>query len=129
MEPTDVAAEATLVDGQPTRPVGTTETGRGWVADLRRLEPVDDADRVEQLRLLEELKNAEASAQAVDTGELVMSTRGKRRAKGLRGRRLDDGIASGVALARREPPQRAAQHVGLAFALLEMPWTAAAFAR
>ena len=44
-------------------------------------------------------------------------------------RRLDDGLAAQVGLARRESPHRAAQHVGLAFALLEMPWIAAAFAR
>ncbi len=82
-----------------------------------------------QLRLLEELKNAAGSAQAVETVELVTSTRERRRAEGVRARRLDDGIASQVGLARRESPHRAKQHVGLAFAVLEMPWTAAAFAR
>ena len=39
------------------------------------LRAVDDADRVDQLRVLEELKNAIGSAQAVDTVELVTSTR------------------------------------------------------
>jgi hypothetical protein len=107
----------------------TTETVRGWVAELRRLRAVDDADRVDQLRVLEELKNAAASAQAVDTVELVTSRRAERQAEGVRPRRLDDGIASEVGLARRESPHRGVQHVGLAFALLEMPWTAAAFAR
>jgi hypothetical protein len=127
MEPKEPGAD----DGQPalSDPLVTTETLRGWVADLRRLRAVDDEDRVDQLRLLEELKNAAGSVQAVDTLELVISTREKRRAEGVRARRLDDGIASQVGLARRESPHRAKQHVGLAFALLEMPWTAAAFAR
>src|SRR5690242_8118638 len=107
----------------------TTETVRGWVEGLRRLVAVDDEDRAEQLRVLEDLKNAAASAQAVTTVEVVASTREKRRAEGVPARRLDAGIASDVGLARRESPHRAAQHVGLAFALLEMPWTAAAFAR
>lgn len=107
----------------------TTETVRGWVAELRRLRVVDDADSADQIAVLEELKNAAASAQSVDTVELVTSMRAKRQAEGVRPRRLDDGVASQVALARRESPHRAAQHVGLAFALLEMPWTAAAFAR
>ena len=101
---------------------------RGWVEGLRRLVAVDDADRAEPLRLLEDLKNAAASAQAVTTVGLVASTRDKRRAEGVPARRLDAGIASDVGLARRESPHRAAQHVGLAFALLEMPWTAAATA-
>ena len=126
MKPTTATSEMEL--SAPSRPV-TTETLRGWLTDLRMLRAVDDADRVDQLRVLEELKNAMGSAQAVDTVELVASTRAQRRAEGVSARRLDDGVAAQIGLARRESPHRAAQHVGLAFALLEMPWTAAAFAR
>ena len=114
--------------GDRTPPV-TTETLERWLVDLRRLRPVDDEDRVAQLRVLEELKNSMASAQAVNTVELVTSTREKRRANGVHPRRLDDGIASEVARARRESPHHGARHVGLAFALLELPYTAAAFSR
>ena len=107
----------------------TTAKLREWLADLSRVAAVDDADRVEQLRVLEDLKNAIGSVQAVNTVEFVVSTREKRRAEGILARRLDDGIASEVASARRESPYHGARHVGLAFALLELPYTAAAFAR
>ncbi len=107
----------------------TTETLKGWLADLSRVEALDDQDRVEQVRVLEDLKNAMSSVQAVDTVELVVSRREQRKAKGIRPRRLDDGLAAEVAKARRESPYHGARHVGLAFALLEMPYTAAAFAR
>jgi hypothetical protein len=130
MEPPD---ETKPVNGQPgtARPGDqiTTETLKGWLADLSRVVAVHDEDRVEQLRVLEDLKNAMSSAQAVDTIELVVSRREQRRAKGVRPRRLDDGIAAEVARARRESPYHGAQHMGLAFALLELPYTAAAFAR
>ena len=133
MEPRDTTSTSgeQPADGAAARRVGavTTETLEGWLVDLRRLVPVDDRDRVAQLRVLEDLKNAMASAQAVNTVELVMSTREKRKAQGVRPRRLDDGIASEVAAARRESPHHGARHVGLAFALMEMPHTAAAFAR
>ncbi|HEX5560460.1 MAG TPA: hypothetical protein VFX52_02380, partial [Nocardioidaceae bacterium] len=42
----------------------STATLRGWLAALPGLVAVDDADRVDQLRLLEEVKAATAAAQA-----------------------------------------------------------------
>src|SRR5690242_6347984 len=92
----------------------TTAVLREWLAGLSRVDrvvAVDDADRVEQLRVLEELKNAAASLQAVTTVELVSSTRAQRRADGVSARRLDDGIAAEVGRARRESPYHGARHV------------------
>ena len=37
---------------------------RAWATALRRLAPSDDADRIEMLRVLEELKCSAAGAQA-----------------------------------------------------------------
>ncbi len=105
----------------------STDQLRGWVAGLRRLAPVDDAERVEQLRLLEELKCTAAGAQARITSDFVESQRQCQRdaqtSSGAPAREVGAGIAAQVALARRESPVRGARLVGLAHALEEMPFT------
>ncbi len=112
-----------------TPPDGTvgTETLRRWVHELgspdRR---VDDAERIEQLRLLEGLKAAAAAMQAVVTADFVASQRCEQAAAGVPRARLGQGVAAQVALARRESPHRGGQHVGLAHALVhELPGTLA----
>ena len=47
-----------------------TETVRAWVADLARLDPLDDADRVVALRALEELKARRGRRAGADHGGL-----------------------------------------------------------
>ena len=94
----------------------------GWLAALAGVDlgvdhGLDDADRVEQIGLLEQLKAAAAAAQAVLTVELVASQRAEQQAAGVPASRLGHGVAAQVGLARRESPHRGSQHVGLAQAL------------
>ena len=109
---------------------GTVSTGtvRAWVSDVGRLDPDDDAGRVEALRALEELKGAAAAAQARITVAFAASQRAAQVAAGVPARQVGAGIASQVALARRDSPVRGSRHLGLARALTELPCTAAAFA-
>ena len=103
----------------------TTAELRGWVARLSDLDAgVEDGERVDQLRLLEELKGAAAAAQARATFAFADSQVEADPAQEGR------GVAAQVALARRDSPHRGARHVGLATALVsEMPHTLAALSR
>ena len=90
------------------RSVLTTAELRGWVARLSDLDAgVGDAERVDQLRLLEELKGAAAAAQARVTSDFARSQVEADPAQDGR------GVAAQVALARRDSPHRGARHVGL----------------
>lgn len=110
----------------------TVDRLRVWLAALAGVDlavghGLDDADRVEQIGLLEQLKGAAAVAQAVLTVELVASQRAELEAAGVPASRLGHGVAAHVGLARRESPHRGSQHVGLAQALTsELPATMAA---
>ena len=91
---------------------------------------VSDAERVEQLVVLERLKAAAAAAQARVTVAFEASQRAGQRAAGLPERKVGAGIAAQVGLARRDSPVRGARHLGLARALLtELPHTMAALTR
>lgn len=107
----------------------SSEELRAWVKGLCRLAPVDDADRIEMLRLLEELKCAAAGAQARVSRDFQDSQIEEQRAAGVRARDLGKGIAAQVALARREAPHRGSRLLGLAHALDEMPHAAVALSR
>ena len=112
-------------DAAQRRSVLTTAELRGWVARLSVLDAgVGDGERVDQLRLLEELKGAAAAAQARVTVDFAGSQVEADPAQEGR------GVAAQVALARRDSPHRGARHVGLATALVaEMPHTLAALSR
>ena len=85
---------------------------------------VDDAERIDQLRLLEELKAAAAAAQARVTAAFAASQRQRMRARGVPRARHGRPIAAQVALARRDSPTMGSRHLGLAEALVhEMPGT------
>ncbi len=103
----------------------TTATLTGWRRQLARLDgAVGDAERIEQIRLLEELKSAAAAAQAVVTADFAASQRAQQRAAGVPEQDLGKGVAAQVALARRETPHQGSRHLGLAQALVhEMPAT------
>jgi len=109
---------------------GLVDTGMlaAWVGRLSRIDRVvDDRERIEQIRALEELKSAAAAAQAVATADLVTSQHARQRLAGTPRQDLGRGVAAQVALARRDSPYQGSRHVGLAQALVqEMPGTLAA---
>ncbi len=99
-----------------------------WRESLPGLDTeVSDAERIDQLRALEELKAAASAAQSRVTAMFDDSQRQAQTDAGIPARRQGEGIASQVALARRESPVRGAQHLGLARILTtEMPHTLSA---
>ena len=108
------------------RPATVTTADLGdWRARLALLdEAVTDAERIDQLRGLEELKAAAAAAQARVTAALDESVRAERAARGVPASERGRGIGAQVALARRDSPSRGGRHLGLARALVsEMPHT------
>jgi hypothetical protein len=97
-----------------------------WVTTLAVLprDVVSDSDRVDRIRELEDLKAAAAAAQVRLTADLDTSQRRAQTDAGVPARRVGEGIASQVALARRESPVRGAQHLDLSKVLTtEMPDT------
>ncbi|WP_432478676.1 DUF222 domain-containing protein [Nocardioides sp. GXQ0305] len=91
---------------------------------------LDDADRIDLIRALEELKCAAEGAQARATAAFARSQRARAAERGVPEAQQGRGIAEQVALARRESPHRGRRHVGLAVVLeTEMPHTAAALSR
>ena len=96
-----------------------------WVAALAGTDrAVDDAERIDQIRVLEELKAAASAAQARATADLDESVRRRHAEARIPAARHGQGVAAQVALARRESPVRGAQHLGLAKVLSnEMPHT------
>lgn len=103
-------------------------------ASLRVLGSLDtedatDAERIDLIRALEELKGAAAAAQARVTVAFDASQRRAQRDAAVPERRVGAGVAAQVALALRESPHRGARHVGLAHALVhELPQTMTALA-
>ncbi len=88
---------------------------------------VDDAARIDQIGLLEDLKRGICAAQARITDAFARSQRAVQIEAGVRSERASRGVADQVARARREAPSRGDTYVGLARALVrEMPCTLAA---
>src|SRR5579875_3925947 len=73
-----------------------------------------DAERVDLLRTLEEIKGAAAAAQARITVEFDASQRAEQASAGLRADQQGRGIAAQVALARRESAHRGGRLLGFA---------------
>jgi hypothetical protein len=87
---------------------------------------ITDVERVDRLRLLEELKCAAEAAQAQLSAALDESQQAAQRAAGVREERVGGGVAAQIGLARRESPFKAARLLGLAKILApEMPHTLA----
>lgn len=87
-----------------------------------------DAERIDALRELEELKAAAAAAQARITAAFDASQRASARPALQRDKaRLGRSVSAQVALARRESPARGQRHLGVALALVhDLPHTLAA---
>ena len=97
----------------------------------RATDPHTDADRIDLIRALEDLKNTAAAVQARIT---VAFAESQEAAQEARRREVDElgkpgpkSIAAQVALARRESPHRGQLLMGLARGLTHMPHTQAAF--
>jgi hypothetical protein len=117
-----------LGGGDVTGPVTGLELVRAAAAAVAGIgEGSGDAERVDLVRALEELKGVAAGAQAVLTAAFDRSQREVEAAAGVPAERRGRAVAGQVGLARRESPHRARQHVGLAVVLgEEMPGTLAA---
>ena len=84
-----------------------------------------DAARIDEMRLLEELKAVAAAAQARVTLAFERSQLDQQRQQGVRREQLGRGIADQVALARGCPASQGSRHLGFAKAMAEMPHTRA----
>lgn len=87
----------------------------------------DEAALIEQIAWLERVKSAAAAGQARAAAALDEKRRADEAAAGVPKAKRGRGLASEVALARRDSPARGGRHLGLAKALVhEMPHTLAA---
>ena len=89
---------------------------------------LSDADRIDLLRSLEELKCITEAAQAALSADFAESQAAKAADAGVPAERRQRGIAAQIALARRESPHKGQRHLGLATLLREeLPHTWTAF--
>jgi Domain of unknown function (DUF222) len=87
----------------------------------------DEAVLVARIATFERMKSAAAAGQARVTADLDAIRRASEAAAGVPAAKRGRGLASEVALARRDSPARGGRHLGLAKALVhEMPHTLAA---
>jgi Domain of unknown function (DUF222) len=87
----------------------------------------DEAALIEQIAWLEQVKSAAAAGQARAAAALDEKRRADEAAAGMPRAKQGRGVASEVALARRDSPARGGRHLGFANALVyEMPHTLAA---
>jgi Domain of unknown function (DUF222) len=87
----------------------------------------DEAELVARIAALERLKSAAAAGQVRATAALDERRRTAEAAAGMPSAKRGRGVASEVALARRDSPSRGNRHLGFAKALVhEMPHTLAA---
>lgn len=113
--------------------VATMPTATELSGLLERLQgavpAADDRERVDLLTVLEAIKSGAAAAQARVTVELDAARRAEEAGRGVPAKEQGRGVASEVALARKDSPVKGARHLGLAKALVrEMPHTLRALA-
>lgn len=116
----------------PPPPTGVAGLDARAIASFRRLlsaslespGDLDEAERLDAVRALEELACVVSAAQAHHSHVLDSSQRARQAARGVPTARQDRGIASQVAWARRESPYRGERHLALArIAATELPAT------
>ena len=92
----------------------------GFRDALRVLAPAEsEADAIDRIRQLEELKSACAAAQARETAALEQRRAQAEAARGVAKARRCKGLAAEIGLARRESPHRGGRYLRLATALAE----------
>jgi len=92
-----------------------------------RAPTTDEAVLVARIATFERMKSAAAAGQARATADLDAVRRASEAAAGVPAAKRGRGLASEVALARRDSPSRGGRHLGFAKALVhEMPHTLAA---
>ena len=96
--------------------------------DLAMIDPAcEESALVERIAELERVKSAAAAGQARAAAALDAARRVTESAAGVPAARRGRGVASEIALARRDSPARGSRHLGFAKALVhEMPHTLAA---
>lgn len=114
-------------EGDSASPL-SVDTLRCWTAALSNVDrAVSDAQRIDQLRALEELKSAACAAQARISVDFAQSQRAEQESVGAKSDEATRGIGAQIALARRESPHLGNRLLGLANALVDdMPHTLAA---
>jgi hypothetical protein len=91
---------------------------------------LSEAELVDHLRAMEQLKSGLAAAQARVTGRLAATRAAAEAVTGVPADQRCRGLGHEVGLARQESPVRGRQHLGLALVLVhEMPETLAALTR
>ena len=96
--------------------------------DVLQVDPdAEETALIAQIGDLETMKAAAAAAQARATAQLVAKRRAAEAARGVPAAKRGRGLASEIALARRDSPACGGRHLGFATALVhEMPHTLAA---
>lgn len=109
-------------------PTLSTRDLRSFVSLLAGMAaPADEAESVERLTLLEEIKSACTAAQVRETANLDQLRADDEAARNVPQQRRGRGLAAEVGLARKASPQKGSQYLGFARALAhEMPHTMAA---
>jgi len=105
------------------------EVLRDWLSCLQQVDGagLTEAEAIDGLRLLEELKSAAAAAQARVTSQLYADRARREAAEGVPAAKRCAGLGAEVALARRVSPHQGNSHLGVALALTrELPATLAA---
>ncbi len=87
-------------------------------------EAADNSERIDRIRMLEQLKGAVAAAQARETAAFAAARRAEHAALGTKPEHVNRDIAGQVALARRISPHQARRYVGFAsIVTTELPAT------
>ena len=114
----DTLVASPLVDAAAHQGSLKASTVTAWQqslsAALSTASGLDDAERIEAIRALEELVCTATAAQAMLSAELGGSQREAQAAAGEPTARRGRGVAAQVALARRESHHRGQRHLGLA---------------
>lgn len=105
------------VTGAPGAAVPGADAVVAWLGELA-CPDLADAERIDRLRFLEELKARACAVQARLAVDLDESQRAGHAAAGIPSARRGRGVAAQLALARRESPHRAASLLGLAKVLI-----------